>query len=67
MEDNKPAPKTTWEFLTEEEALEFYGERCPSFEPGCAACAAWLRYDTLLQWEYEAMNDRIDLINDRIK
>jgi hypothetical protein len=24
---------------------EYYGRRCPDFEPGCACCQAWVRYD----------------------
>jgi hypothetical protein len=49
-----------WHFLTETELTKAYGERCPTFEPGCCVCSAWSRNDMLLQWEYEAMNDRID-------
>jgi hypothetical protein len=62
--ETKSKSKTTWNFLTEEEMQKFYGERCLSFEPGCVVCAAWLRYDMLLQWEYDAINDRLDLNDD---
>lgn len=24
---------------------EFYGERCPDFEPNCVGCQAWKHYD----------------------
>ena len=51
-----------WKFLTADEIVKWYGERCPDTEPGCPTCAAWLRYDTLRQWEYEAVNERIELI-----
>jgi len=49
-----------WKFLTADEIVKWYGERCSDTEPGCPTCAAWLRYDTLRQWEYEAVNERIE-------
>lgn len=53
-----------WRFLTAFEIFKWYGERCPSTEPGCPVCAAWLRHDMLKQWEFEDINSRIDLAKD---
>lgn len=33
--------------LTEAEITEWWGERCPDFEPGCATCRAWARHDMI--------------------
>lgn len=54
---------SNWRFFTAEEITKWYGPRCPDIEPGCVTCNAWLRYDTLRQWEFEDMMNRIDWIN----
>jgi hypothetical protein len=33
--------------LVEEAVTEYFGERCPEYEPGCACCEGWKQYDTL--------------------
>ena len=31
--------------LLEEAISEYFGERCPDFEPGCPCCRAWAEFD----------------------
>lgn len=33
----------------EEACLEYFGERCPDFEPGCPTCEGWLQFDRLIE------------------
>lgn len=34
--------------LVEEAVTEYFGERCPEYEPGCACCEGWKQYDKLV-------------------
>lgn len=36
--------------MESEDITEYWGERCPDFEPDCACCMAWKMFD-----EYEEM------------
>ena len=31
----------------EEACLEYFGERCPDYEPGCPTCEGWRQFDRL--------------------
>jgi len=31
----------------EEALIEYWGERCPDFEPECVVCQVWLEWDQL--------------------
>ena len=33
--------------LLEEAIREYFGERCPDFEPGCPCCRAWAEFDSV--------------------
>ena len=35
------------ENLVEEAVTEYFGERCPEYEPGCACCEGWKQYDVM--------------------
>jgi hypothetical protein len=48
-------------YLTAEEITEWYGERCPDFEPGCPRCVAWARHDHLAAMLAEDQNNRVEL------
>ena len=51
-----------WKFLTADEIVKWYGERCGVTEPGCPTCAAWTRHDFLRQMEYDDIRNRGELI-----
>lgn len=34
--------------LLAQHVTNFYGERCPEFEPSCGACTAWWAFDFLM-------------------
>ena len=36
---------------------EYWGERCPDFEPGCPCCRAWIEYDEITR--LRADNERL--------
>jgi hypothetical protein len=48
----------SWKFLTADEIIKWYGERCPDAEPRCPTCVAWTRYDFLRQMEYDDICNR---------
>ena len=35
--------------LIKEAVKEYYGKRCPDFEPECVVCQAWAEYDKAKQ------------------
>jgi len=37
---------------------EYYGERCPEFEPTCLVCEAWHAYDVLFATVLDSCKDR---------
>ena len=47
-----------WKFLTFEENLDWFGERCGEVELGCPTCRAWARYDFLKMMELEDRHQR---------
>ena len=42
------------ENLVEEAVTEYFGERCPEYEPGCACCEGWKQYDVMRK-QYDVM------------
>jgi len=47
---------TNSKYFTEEEMLQYVGERCPDFDPGCCACREWAKFD-LIKYQYNYGDD----------
>lgn len=47
----------------EEAIREYWGERCPDFEPGCPCCRAWAEFDQLNEkaGDWQTMRDERDM------
>ena len=44
--------------------LEYWGERCPDHEEGCAVCSAWAQYDRTVKYEEILTNLMIAMAKD---
>lgn len=51
--------------LIEEAIREYFGERCPDFDPGCLGCLAWKAVDELasLRSDNERLRAALEKIN----
>ena len=49
--------------LLEEAISEYFGKRCPDFEPGCPCCRAWAEFDQLIEkaGDWQTMRDERDM------
>lgn len=45
-------------YLTHDEMVHYFGERCDDYEPGCAVCKNWLSWDETGEVVFEFDRDK---------